>query len=47
MPPNSPTYLKLIVIEPTPLALHHHYTPLRFRRLLNLHEKFVEDFFDP
>lgn len=46
-PPNSPTDLKPTIIEPTPSTLHHHYTPSRSKRLLNLHEKIVEELLDP
>jgi len=46
MPPNSPIDLKPTVIEPTPSTLHRHYTPSRSKRLLNLHEKIVEELFD-
>jgi hypothetical protein len=46
MPPNSPIDLKPTVIELTPSTLHRHYTPSRSKRLLNLHEKIVEGFFD-
>jgi hypothetical protein len=47
--PNSPTDLKPTIIEPTLSTLHCHYTPSpsRFKRLLNLHEKIVEELFDP
>ncbi len=46
-PPNSPTDLKPKIIEPTPSTLHRHYTPSRSKRLLNLHEKIVEELIDP
>jgi hypothetical protein len=46
MPPNSPIDLKPTVIELTPSTLHRHYTPSRSKRLLNLHEKIVEELFD-
>ncbi len=45
--PNSPTDLKPTIIEPTPSALHCLYTPSRSKRLLNLHEKIVEELFNP
>ncbi len=46
-PPNSPTNLKLAIFKPTPSTLHHHCTPSKSRRLLNLHEKIVKELFDP
>jgi hypothetical protein len=47
MPLNNPIYLKPAIIEPTFLTLHCHNTPSRSRRLLNLHEKIVEELLDP